>query len=54
MIKQFDIKGLCDILPHENQTQHKPYQEYYGATEKAIIDELFDEDFTKLFYRQVI
>jgi hypothetical protein len=54
MIKQFDICGLPDTLPHENSTQHKDWREYYGETERQIVLELFHNDFEHLDYSQTI
>jgi len=50
MIKEFDIKGLPDTLPHENATTHKDWREYYGPNEKAMIQEIFHDDFERLNY----
>jgi hypothetical protein len=54
MIKEFDIKGISDTLPHENSTTHAPWQEYYGETERQIILEIFSRDFERLNYSQSI
>jgi len=50
MIREFQIHGLPETLPHENSTKHKDWREYYGPNEKSIIQEVFQKDFETLKY----
>lgn len=54
MIKEFEIKGLPETLPWENKTEHEPWQNYFSPRAKEILDEVFHEDFEKLFYKKHI
>lgn len=38
------------ILPRLNQTQHKPFEEYYTPTLKAKVKEIWAEDFKRFDY----
>jgi hypothetical protein len=54
MIVDNGIHGLPDSLPHENKTNHLPWQELISPRAKEIIVELFARDFELLKYNTEI
>lgn len=43
--------GIDEEIPHENRTERKPYQDYYTAETRAIVERVYREDFERFDYR---
>jgi hypothetical protein len=54
MIKDYQIKDLPEVLPHENKSEHKPWQEYYNEELREKVVEIFKPDFEILRYSKEI
>lgn len=49
IFRWIDIK--CDVLPHENRAEHKPYREYYSSKMRAEVERRFQKDLSYFGYK---
>ncbi|MBC8002129.1 MAG: sulfotransferase family 2 domain-containing protein [Opitutaceae bacterium] len=45
-----DTIGIKETIPHENKTEHRPYQEYFDPRTRAIIEKVYRKDLDAFGY----
>jgi len=54
LLEEYQIKDLPRELPWENKTEHAPWQEYITDRSKEILDDVLNDDFSRLGYEKEI